>query len=63
MELSEQRIREIVREEIAAQRTANISVMIELLKKPETQEALKEQITRHFVESLGVSDGTLSGPR
>ena len=59
MELSEQRIREIVREEIAAQRTANISVMIDFLKKPETQDVLKEQITRHLVDSLQVSDGTL----
>jgi len=52
MFLSEQRIREIVREEMANQRTVDINTTVKVMQDPILSEKIKERVIQALTESL-----------
>lgn len=52
MFLSERRIREIVREEIANQRAVDINTTIKMVQDPILSEKIKESVIQSLTESL-----------
>lgn len=52
MFLSEQRVREIVREEMANQRTVDINTTVQVMQDPILSEKIKERVIQALIDSL-----------
>lgn len=52
MFLSEQRVREIVREEMANQRTVDINTTVQVMQDPTLSEKIKERVIQALIDSL-----------